>query len=90
MKLEDGGASWRTEVEYLRLFLSLVTPASNTPGGDSWPSRFCSRTVGNKKASECPKCQDRCPAGGDGRRLCWNNDDCQKGQFFLNDLKNIL
>lgn len=38
---------------------------------------------GNKRASECPKCQDRCPAGGDGRRLCWNNDDCQKGQFFL-------
>ncbi|EFX62637.1 putative insulin receptor, partial [Daphnia pulex] len=34
---------------------------------------------GNKRASECPKCQDRCPAGGDGRRLCWNNDDCQKG-----------
>ncbi|XP_046460767.1 insulin-like peptide receptor isoform X3 [Daphnia pulex] len=33
---------------------------------------------GNKRASECPKCQDRCPAGGDGRRLCWNNDDCQK------------
>ncbi|KAI9561261.1 putative insulin receptor [Daphnia sinensis] len=33
---------------------------------------------GNKKASECPKCPDRCPAGGDGRRLCWNNDDCQK------------
>uniref|UniRef100_A0A0P5G2J5 Tyrosine-protein kinase receptor n=1 Tax=Daphnia magna TaxID=35525 RepID=A0A0P5G2J5_9CRUS len=33
---------------------------------------------GNKKASECPKCPDRCPAGGDGRRLCWNNDECQK------------
>ena len=45
MKLEDGGASWRTEVEYLRLFLSLVTPASKTPGGVSLPSRFCSRTV---------------------------------------------
>ena len=36
----------------------------------------------NKKISECPKCQDSCPADEDGQKLCWNNDECQKGQLI--------
>ena len=85
-----------TRISFLLCFP--LAPITRGPGGGDdlffSPSPFSSLSSftfcpfshlhlqGNKKASECPTCPDRCPAGGDGRRLCWNNDDCQKGSFL--------
>lgn len=39
----------------------------------------CLFSQDNRHQGECPRCPNHCPSGGDGRRLCWNADHCQKG-----------